>query len=93
MAPMLCSTFKGIMPSDLLERYNCEGGRDKLQYDVLVAAEISERINEQHEEAQGKRDAKKSVAKRNKKREERMTGKQLGQVLSDTFGSSDNTGE
>jgi len=90
---MLCSTFKGILPSELFERYNCEGGRNKLQYDMLIAAEISERINEQHEEAQGKRDAKKSVAKRNKRREHRMSGKELGQVLSDTFGSSDNSGE
>jgi len=87
---MLCSTFKGVLPSDLFERYDCEGGRHKLEFDLLMASEITERIVEQTDKA---KNAKSSVEKRNQRRAARMSGKELGEVLSDAFGTVENTGE
>lgn len=90
VAPSLCSVFKGTLPSDLYIKYDCEGGRRLMDIDLMVAAEISERIAEQHEEAKKGRkssgSAKKAVARRNQKREKTMDGKALGQLLKDTMG-------
>tara|TARA_R110000824_G_scaffold14011_1_gene60260 strand:+ start:363 stop:596 length:234 start_codon:yes stop_codon:yes gene_type:complete len=77
------------MPSDLFNRYDCEGGQEKLQFDLSIAAEISDRIREQTDEAKGNRDAKRAVANRDKNRAMRMTGKDLGEVLKGTFGNND----
>jgi len=90
VAPTLCSAFKGVMPSDLFRRYDCEGGQIMLAFDMEIAAEISTRILEQTTESRsGSRGAKSAVAKRNQRREERakhgMTGGELGELLSDTF--------
>jgi hypothetical protein len=76
---MLCSTFKGVLPSDLFEKYDCEGGFIKLEYDLLIAAEISDRITEQTEKSSNEsssRRAKRAVAKRNQNRE-KMTSQTM----------------
>ena len=46
VAPALCSSYKGVMPSDLLERYTCEGGMLRLDYDLATLNEIHEQIKE-----------------------------------------------
>lgn len=71
VAPSLCSAFKGVLPSDLFEKYNCKGGLLKLEFDMIIASEMAERISEQYDEAKGQvgsRQAKKAVARRNQKR-------------------------
>lgn len=71
------------MPSDLFAKYDCEGGFDKLEFDLAIASEISERITEQHEEAQGKNSssrARKAVAKRNQNRAT-ISGKEMGSIM------------
>ena len=71
VAPSLCSAFKGVLPSDLFEKYNCKGGLLKLEFDMIIASEMAERISEQYDEAKGEvgsRQAKKAVARRNQKR-------------------------
>ena len=70
VAPSLCMAFKGTLPSDLWLRYSVEGGRHLMDLDLLVAAEINDKISEATSEA-GKKDAKGMVARRNQKREQR----------------------
>lgn len=79
---MLCSTFKGTTPSELYERYNDENGYYLLELDMVIAAEISDRIREQHEEANKKMDAKRAVANRDQRRAQ-MRPKEMGQALED----------
>jgi len=62
--------FKGVLPSDLWERYDSEGGQKKLEIDLIVAAEINNQISEATKDS--KRDGKSMVARRNKRREERQ---------------------
>ena len=44
VAPALCSSFKGVLPSDLLEKYTVEGGMKKLEYDLAVLNEIHDQV-------------------------------------------------
>lgn len=81
IAPTLCSVFKGILPSDLFQRYDDETGYELLQFDISVAAEINERIKEQTDEM----DAKRAVAKRNQRRE-KISSAQMGSIMEEWAG-------
>ena len=70
VAPSLCMAFKGTLPSDLWLRYSVEGGRHLMDLDLLVAAEINDKINDATKEV-SKKDAKGMVARRDQKREQR----------------------
>jgi len=77
------------MPSDLFKKYDCEGGFHMLEFDLAIAAEISERITEQHEEATKKHSsskANKAVARRNQKREQRISSKEMGNIMNEWVG-------
>ena len=62
--------FKGTLPSDLWLKYSVEGGRHLMDMDLIVAAEINDKISEATSEVK-KRDAKGAVARRDQRREER----------------------
>ena len=62
---MLCSAYKGVLPSDLFDKYDGKGGWFKLEYDLTIAAEMSDRLSEQMDEKRV--DGKKAVANRNKR--------------------------
>ncbi len=64
-------------------KYNDEMGYEKMQFDMEIAREISERITEQNDAANGKGNANKAVARRNQKRHQRETisNKQMGGVI------------
>jgi len=62
--------FKGTLPSDLWLKYSVEGGRHLMDMDLIIAAEINDKISEATNEAK-KRDAKGAVARRDQKREQR----------------------
>jgi hypothetical protein len=62
--------FKGTLPSDLWLKYSVEGGRHLMDMDLIVAAEINDKISEATSEA-SKKDAKGMVARRDQKREQR----------------------
>lgn len=70
VAPSLCMAFKGTLPSDLWLKYSVEGGRHLMNLDLLVAAEINDKIAEATKSAK-KTNAKGMVARRNQKREQR----------------------
>tara|TARA_R100001163_G_C4983934_1_gene139056 strand:- start:302 stop:580 length:279 start_codon:yes stop_codon:yes gene_type:complete len=61
--------FKGTTPSELYERYDCEGGHQRLELDLIIASEINDRIAEATKDG---KDAKSMVARRNQKREQRQ---------------------
>jgi hypothetical protein len=62
--------FKGTLPSDLWLKYSVEGGRHLMDMDLVVAAEINDKISEATSEVK-KRDAKGAVARRDQRREQR----------------------
>ena len=70
VAPSLCMAFKGTLPSDLWLKYSVEGGRRLMELDLLMAAEINDKISEATSKA-SKKDAKGAVARRNQRREQR----------------------
>lgn len=76
VAPTICSVFKGVLPSDLFQRYDDETGYEMLQFDISVAAEINQRIKEQTEEM----DANRAVAKRNQRRE-KISSETMGSIM------------
>ena len=61
--------YKGNTPSELYDRYDCEGGHQRLELDLIIAAEINDRIAEATKDG---KDAKSMVARRNQKREQRQ---------------------
>ena len=70
VAPSLCMAFKGTLPSELWLKYSVEGGRHLMEMDLIVAAEINDKISEATTEA-SKKDAKGMVARRDQRREQR----------------------
>ena len=80
VAPSLCMAFKGTLPSDLWLKYSVEGGRMLMELDLIVAADINDKISEATSQA-SKRDAKGAVARRNQKREERKLLSNNNQLL------------
>ena len=72
--------FKGTLPSDLWLKYSVEGGRHLMELDLIVAADINDKISEATSQA-SKRDAKGAVARRNQKREERKLLSNNNQLL------------
>lgn len=65
VAPALCSSFKGVLPSDLLEKYTVKGGHAKLEFDLAVLNDIQDQIVK----AQG--DSKKDGASMEARRKQR----------------------
>jgi len=70
VAPSLCMAFKGTLPSELWLKYSVQGGRHLMDMDLIVAAEINDRITDATSEA-SKKDAKGMVARRDQRREQR----------------------
>lgn len=70
VAPSLCMAFKGILPSDLWLKYSVEGGRHLMEMDLIVAANINDKISEATKDAKNK-DVKGMVARRDQRREQR----------------------
>jgi len=62
--------FKGVLPSDLWVKYNVEGGRHLMDLDLLIAADINDKIADATKDA-SKKDAKGAVARRDQRREQR----------------------
>ena len=70
VAPSLCMAFKGTLPSELWLKYSVEGGRHLMELDLLVAAEINDKIAEATKDAK-KTNVKGMVARRDQRREQR----------------------
>ena len=68
--------FKGVLPSDLWDRYDRDDGYDRLMLDISIANEINDLVAEAHADAKGKAGAdtaRGAVARRNQRRRERQT--------------------
>jgi len=70
--------YKGTLPSDLWDKYDCEGGQDLLTLDLLVAMDMQDRIAEATKQAK-KTDGKSMVARRKQRQAQR-------ELLSDSEG-------
>lgn len=64
--------YKGTLPSELWERYDCEGGQERMMLDLLVAMDMSDKINEATQKSKKKFDGKGMAARRNQKRRQRQ---------------------
>jgi hypothetical protein len=56
--------YKGTLPSDLWDRYDCEGGQEMLSMDLLVAMEMSEKIEKATADSKKKMDGNSAAARR-----------------------------
>jgi len=68
--------FKGVLPSDLWDRYDREDGFDRLMLDIEIANEINDLVSEAHKDAKkgaNADSAKGMVSRRNQRRKERAT--------------------
>lgn len=78
LLPAVCSTFKGISPSDFAERWgHPQVGRARMELDATIASEINEQLSENYQKSDrdsskaSAGDAKGAVARRNQRRAER----------------------
>lgn len=83
VAPSLCSSYKGVMPSDLLERYICEGGMMKLEYDLATLNEIHDQIKESQPQNKDGASMEARRKQRRSKREASMGDDDMMQFLRD----------
>jgi len=71
VAPALCSSFKGVLPSDLLEKYTVEGGWMRLEYDLAILNEVHDQIVTSQGDSGGK-DGQSMEARRKQRRGQRQ---------------------
>ena len=64
--------YKGVLPSDLWARYDCEGGQEMLLLDMGVASEIQDRISEATDNAKKRRDGNAMEARRKQRQAKRQ---------------------
>jgi hypothetical protein len=83
---MLCSTFKGLLPSDLFDKYDRKGGMFRLELDMVVAGEIADQLNESAQQSKKKKGdkakAKGAVARRDQRRQ-MYSGEETAKALND----------
>jgi hypothetical protein len=63
--------YKGTLPSDLWDRYDCEGGNERMMLDLTVAQDMQDRISEATEKAKKKADGNAMVARRKQRQAKR----------------------
>lgn len=64
--------YKGTLPSELWDRYDCEGGQERMMLDLLVAMDMSDKINDATKKSKKKFDGKGMAARRDQKRRQRQ---------------------
>lgn len=64
--------YKGTLPSELWDRYDCEGGQERMMLDLLVAMDMSDKINEATQKSKKKFDGKGMAARRDQRRRQRQ---------------------
>lgn len=64
--------FKGTLPSDLWDRYDGEGGQERMSLDLLVAMDINDKINEATAKSKKKFDGKGAASRLKQRREQRQ---------------------
>jgi len=68
--------FKGVLPSDLWDKYDREDGFDRLMLDIEIANEINDLVKEAHASSSKGADAnaaRGAVSRRNQRRKARET--------------------
>jgi len=71
------------MPSDLLERYTCEGGMLRLDYDLATLNEIHEQIKESQPESKNNGAAMEARRKQRRAKNATMEDSDIVQFLRD----------
>lgn len=67
------------MPSDLLERYTCEGGMMKLEYDLIALNEIHDQIKDSQQSSS--KDGASMEARRKQRRSKQQASMGDGDVM------------
>jgi hypothetical protein len=64
--------YKGTLPSDLWDRYDCEGGQERMTIDLLVAMDMNDKISEATNNAKKKFDGKSMASRLKQRRQQRQ---------------------
>ncbi len=64
--------YKGTLPSDLWDRYDGEGGQERMTIDLLVAMDINDKITEASGKAKKRFDGKGAASRLKQRREQRQ---------------------
>ena len=64
--------YKGTLPSELWDRYDCEGGQERMMLDLLVAMDMSDKINDATQKSKKKFDGKGVAARREQRKKQRQ---------------------
>ena len=64
--------YKGSLPSDLWDRYDCEGGQERMTLDLLVAMDMNDKISQATHNAKKKFDGKGAASRLKQRREQRQ---------------------
>jgi hypothetical protein len=64
--------FKGTLPSELWDRYDCEGGQERMMLDLLVAMDMSDKINDATQKSKKKFDGKGIASRREQRKKQRQ---------------------
>ena len=75
----MCSSYKGVLPSDLIEKYSGVGGWRKLEFDVATLGEIHEQIEESTKSS--KDDGESMMARKRQRRAQNQAEIEGGELL------------
>ena len=78
MLPLVASTFKGVTPSELAERWGEPDGLYRMDIDMAVAAEINDQIAEAQESSGSSKSSVRNRAKGAVARREQRRSKMKG---------------
>ena len=75
----MCSSYKGVLPSDLIEKYSGVGGWRRLEFDVATLGEIHDQIKESTESS--KQDGASMESRKRQRRAQRKAEIDGGDLL------------
>jgi len=64
--------YKGTLPSELWDRYDCEGGQERMSIDLLVAMDINDKITDATQKSKKKFDGKGAASRLKQRRQQRQ---------------------
>ena len=64
--------YKGVLPSELWDKYDCEGGQERMTLDLLVAMDMNDKISEATQKSKKRFDGKGAASRLKQRREQRQ---------------------
>ena len=77
----MCSSYKGVLPSDLIEKYSGVGGWRRLEFDVATLGEIHDQISESSKSSKDGESMESRKRQRRAQRKAEIDGGELLDIL------------